>query len=141
MIRVCTYEETQPLFRFRKHRFKYLKPTLCFFQNVSWCVKWRSCFWLCITVLIGLKSYLITKTTTTNCRLFPLFCNSLIKYIHIYIYIFFFWFEREKYQCERNIDLLPPACPQTGDQIHSPLVHRTMLQPAEPSGQGWSRYF
>ena len=116
MIRVCTYEETQPLFRFRKHRFKYLKPTLCFFQNVSWCVKWRSCFWLCITVLIGLKSYLITKTTTTNCRLFPLFCNSLIKYIHIYIYIYFFFliWEREISMWEKHWSVASCTSPDWG---------------------------
>ena len=55
--------------------------------------------------------------------------------------------ERE-YQCERNIDWLPPVCATTRDQTcslgvcsggngtHSLSVCGTMFQPTEPPGQG-----
>ena len=59
---------------------------------------------------------------------------------------------KEKHQCEKNIDWLPPTCISTGDQsatrtcslmgnqTHNILVQGKMLQPTEPPGQGWKSH-
>ena len=39
-------------------------------------------------------------------------------------------------QTERDMNRLPPMRVQTGDRTHNVLVHRAMLQPTEPPGQG-----
>ena len=49
--------------------------------------------------------------------------------------------QREKYQCERNIDPLPPIHAPTRDQTHNLSVYRMALQPTEPPGQGCFSYF
>ena len=49
--------------------------------------------------------------------------------------------ERETLMWERNIDHLPPIFTPTRDPTHSPLVYGMMLQPNEPSFQGWMLTF
>ena len=63
------------------------------------------------------------------------------------------WKEREKNQCERNIDWLPPTHAPSGDWTCNPRMcpdqklnsqpygARMMLQPAEPPGQGTFQFF
>ena len=44
--------------------------------------------------------------------------------------------ERERKMWEKSIDQLLPICFSTRNQTHNLLVHRTVLQPTEPPGQG-----